>query len=116
MKAVQVYGLRRCSTCVKARKWLDANAIEHTFTDYRDTPVEPVVLTAWAAQLGWDVLVNKSSAAWRALSETEKQADTDAQWLALIAAHPTLVKRPVLVRDHDVMVGFSEPRYSEFFA
>ena len=116
MKPVQIYGLQRCSTCVKARKWLDARSIEHDFTDYRDHPVSDDVLTAWASQLGWGVLVNKASASWRSLTDEQKQADTDAQWLALIAQHPTLVKRPVLVTQDAVMVGFSEARYAQRFA
>lgn len=116
MKSVQIYGLQRCSTCVKARKWLDANSIEYTSVDYRDNPVDADVLSSWADKLGWGVLVNKASTSWRSLTDTQKQASTDAQWLALIAEHPTLIKRPVLVKDDDVMVGFSEARYADYFA
>lgn len=115
MSSVQVYGLRRCSTCVKARKWLDASGIRHTFIDYRDDPVDPAVLTGWAHKLGWDVLVNRASTSWRSLSDDQKQAVDDQQWLELIAEHPTLIKRPVLVREGDVQVGFSEARYRELF-
>ena len=116
MKSVHVYGLQRCSTCVKARKWLDANSIDFTFVDYRDSPVDVDVLKAWADKLGWGVVVNKASTSWRGLSDEQKQAGTDSQWLALIAEHPTLIKRPVLVDGDDVMVGFSEAKYAERFA
>lgn len=116
MKSVQIYGLQRCSTCVRARKWLDANSIEYTSVDYRDNPVDADVLRSWADKLGWGVLVNKASTSWRSLTDTQKQASTDAQWQALIAEHPTLIKRPVLVKDDDVMVGFSEARYADYFA
>lgn len=116
MTPVRIYGLQRCSTCVKARKWLDAHAIDNTFTDYRDIPLSDAVLREWADKLGWGVLINKASTSWRGLSDEQKQADTDAQWLALVAEHPTLVKRPVAVKGDDVMVGFSEDRYAKFFA
>ena len=116
MKSVQMYGLRRCSTCVKARKWLDAHGIDHTFVDYRDEPVDPAILSEWADQLGWGALVNKASTSWRGLSDEQKQATTDEQWLGLIAEHPTLIKRPVLVSAGGVMLGFSEARYSELLA
>lgn len=112
---IQVYGLRRCSTCVKAMKWLDAKAIAYTFIDYRDHPVDPERLRAWADELGWQVLINKASTSWRGLSDEQKKASSDDEWLTLIAEHPTLIKRPVLVRDKDVMVGFSEARYAAFF-
>lgn len=114
MKPVQIYGLRRCSTCVKARKWLDANAVDYTFIDYRDEPVPHAVLTQWAGTLGWGALINKASTSWRGLSDAQKQADSDAQWLALVTDHPTLIKRPVLVKDADILLGFSDARYAEF--
>lgn len=115
MQAVKVYGLRRCSTCVKARKWLDNKAVDYVFIDYRDEPVAPDVLSTWADTLGWKTLINRASTSWRSLSDEQKEASTDAQWLALIHEHPTLVKRPVLVRDGTVDVGFSEARYAEYF-
>lgn len=115
MQAVQVYGLRRCSTCVKARKWLDAKAIGYTFIDYRDDPVEPAILSVWASKLGWQVVINRASAPWRALSDEQKTTNNDEGWLALIAQHPTLVKRPVLVKAGKIEIGFSEARYEEFF-
>lgn len=115
MKPVQIYGLRRCSTCVKAVKWLDAQGVEHDFIDYRDQPIAPDVLSAWAEQQGWAKVINKASTSWRGLADEQKQASSDAQWLALVAEHPTLVKRPVLVRGKDVMFGFSDARYAELF-
>lgn len=115
MKPVQIYGLRRCSTCVKARKWLDTKGVAHTFIDYRDEPISPALLTAWAEKHGWSVVVNKASASWRSLSDEQKQANAAEQWLALIAEHPTLVKRPVLVQGADVVFGFSEATYNDRF-
>lgn len=115
MQAVKVYGLRRCSTCVKATKWLDSRGVDYTFIDYRDEPVAQDVLSTWASALGWKALINRASTSWRALSDEQKEASTDTQRLALIAEHPTLVKRPVLVRDGAVDVGFSEARYAEIF-
>src|SRR5690554_6515710 len=107
MKSVQVYGLRRCSTCVKARKWLDVQAVDYMFIDYRDTPVDPALLSEWAASAGWKTLINRASTSWRGLSDEQKEASTDAQWLALVAEYPTLLKRPLLIRGDTVMTGFS---------
>lgn len=115
MKTVKVYGLRRCSTCVKALKWLDAHGVKHEFVDYRDEPVAPEVLASWAAQAGWATVINKASTSWRGLTDDQKEASTDAQWLALVAEHPTLIKRPVLVRGQDVVFGFSDAKYAELF-
>ena len=113
-----LYGLPNCDTCRKARKWLDQTGIEYRFIDYRAKPVSAATLKAWAREIGgWEKLVNKSSASWRQLDETQKGASSDAQWTQLIAAHPALVKRPVLVLgDGSVSVGFSAQRFEHRFA
>ncbi|HYW77087.1 MAG TPA: arsenate reductase [Gammaproteobacteria bacterium] len=112
-----LYGLKNCDTCRKARKWLDQAGIEYRFVDYRAEPVPAARLRAWAHELGgWDKLVNKASASWRQLDEKQKSAGSDEQWTQLIAAHPTLVKRPVLLLgDGSVSVGFSAERFEQRF-
>ncbi|GAA5236703.1 arsenate reductase [Verticiella sediminum] len=112
-----VYGLTRCDTCVKARKWLDQHQVAYTFVDYRDHPVDGTTLRDWAGKLGgWDKLVNRASTTWRGLTDAQKAVTDDAGWLALIAAHPTLVKRPVLTTpDGQVSVGFKAPVWAERF-
>lgn len=113
-----LYGLTKCSTCVKARDWLTAHDVPHEFIDYRDHPVAANTLTAWAGKLGgWEKLVNRASMTWRNLAEDRKTAQTDAEWTQLIADYPALVRRPVTVTgDGEVSVGFSEKRYGERFA
>jgi Spx/MgsR family transcriptional regulator len=114
--SVQLYGLAKCSTCLKARAWLEAHDVAHRFTDYREHPVDPATLRAWAAALGgWEKLVNRASMTWRGLSDAQKATSSDAGWLALIAEYPALVRRPVLVKDGAVGVGFSEKKYAESF-
>lgn len=115
MKTIQLYGLKRCSTCVKAMVWLDEQKQTYSFTDYRDEPVPESTLSDWQNQLGgWEKLVNRASMTWRNLPDARKTPQNDAQWLALIAEFPTLVKRPVRVEaDGHVSVGFSAKKYEE---
>lgn len=114
---IKLFGLSQCSTCVKARTWLDAHGIAHTFQDYRAEPITAATLKKWAKELGgWEKLVNRASMTWRNLDEGLKTPQADAQWLELIAQYPALIKRPVTVyADGTVSVGFSEKRYSEKF-
>lgn len=113
-KTVVLYGLKKCSTCVKAMKWLDAHGIPHTFIDYREHPVDAATLKKWAGQAGWDKLINRSSMTWRNLPESAKQPTSQDDYLSLVSAYPTLVKRPVAVglAPH-VVLGFSEKKYAE---
>lgn len=114
---VKVYGLSQCSTCVKARVWLDGHQVAHVFQDYRAVPVSPSLLKKWSKELGgWEKLVNRASMTWRNLDASLKEPETDAQWLELIAGYPALIKRPVTVyADGSVTVGFNEKRYAEKF-
>jgi len=112
-----LYGLARCDTCRKARAWLEQHGIAHVFIDYREQPVPAGTLREWARQLGWERLVNHSSTTWRALDEAVKSPQSEADWLRLVTAHPTLVRRPVLVLDGGaVHVGFRPDRYAQLFA
>lgn len=114
---VEVHGLGHCSTCQKALSWLDEHGIEHVFSDYREHPLPATALKAYATQLGWEKLVNRASYTWRGLDEAQKSPANDADWLALIAEHPTLIRRPLLVQpDGRASAGFSAKRYAELFA
>ncbi len=72
-------------------------------SDIRAEPVPREVLTRWLEAVGPDVLVNRRSTTWRNLSEAERAGDP----LDLLAAHPTLMKRPVIVTGDRVLVGWT---------
>ncbi|RII82656.1 Spx/MgsR family RNA polymerase-binding regulatory protein [Neopusillimonas maritima] len=113
-ESVVLYGLKKCSTCVKAMKWLDANDVPYTFIDYREQPVDAATLKDWAGQASWDKLINRASMTWRNLPESQKSPASQEDYLALVADHPTLVKRPVAVGlAPNIVLGFSEKKYAE---
>lgn len=111
-----IYGLKNCSTCKKATKWLDEQGISYTFTDYRDQPIAPEYLPKWANEVGgWAKFVNRASPTWRNLTEEQKSPENDEGWVQLIAEFPTLVRRPVAVDDQAVSVGFKPEFYAQRF-
>ena len=117
MTGLTLFGLKQCSTCVKACRWLDDHGVAHAFVDYRAQPIAPTLLVEWAGRLGgWEKLVNRASMTWRNLDESRKSPASDDEWLALIAEYPALVRRPLAVSaDGEVGVGFNEKRYAERF-
>ncbi|MGA9341833.1 MAG: Spx/MgsR family RNA polymerase-binding regulatory protein [Rhodanobacteraceae bacterium] len=116
--AITMYGLDKCSTCDKARKWLDRHGVAHRFVDYREHPVAPAQLKAWAEKAGgWEKLVNRSSMTWRALPDNRKTPASDPEWLLLIREYPALVRRPLLVlEDGRVVQRFTDKQYKTLFA
>lgn len=112
---VKLYGLAKCSTCIKAQAWLASHDVSYQFQDYRDQPVPAATLKAWSSTLGgWEKLVNRASMTWRHLDESLKSPGSEKEWLSLIAEYPALIRRPVAVYpDQSVTVGFNEKRFAE---
>ncbi|MDK6203022.1 Spx/MgsR family RNA polymerase-binding regulatory protein [Oligella urethralis] len=112
----QIVGLKRCSTCVKAKKWLEAQGHEVLMIDVREQVPSAEQLTTWAVALGWDKLINKASQTWRQLDDSAKVLNSEADRIALIQAHPSVMKRPLLIYPGGFKLGFSEASYQEFVA
>ncbi len=106
----------KCSTCQRARAWLDENKIEYRL---RDIKVEnPTVdeLKAWhkASGLPLKRFFNTSGLLYKSLNLKEKLPNmTDGEQYALLATDGILVKRPLLVGDDFVLVGFKEKEWME---
>lgn len=112
--SITLYGIPNCDTIKKARVWLEGRSVAYAFHDYRVLGLEPERLQQWIGKLGWEVLLNKASTTFRALPDSDKQnLDTDKA-KALMLAHPTMIKRPVLDLGGDrLLVGFKPAVYEE---
>lgn len=87
-------GLKTCDTCRKALKALEGAGHAVRVTDVRADGLSAADIDAIVAEFPAKA-INKASTTWRGLTDAEKQSDPKA----LLAAHPTLMKRPVIVGD-----------------
>lgn len=101
-----VYGIRQCDTVRKALKWLNQKGIEHRFHDFRTDGLPADLLQTWLDSDFSDKLVNRRSTTWRQLSETQRRSEGDSL-LSLLLKFPTLIKRPVFVKEQIVAIGFN---------
>ncbi len=113
-----VYGIPNCNTVKKARTWLDAQGAGFVFHDYKKQGVPADRLDAWIAQVGWEPLVNRQGTTWRQLDEAVKAGVVDAASAkALMLQHASVIKRPVIALDGEVLsVGFDEAKAAKFVA
>jgi len=111
-----IYGIKTCDTVRKARNWLDSHGIAHHFHDFRADGLDPALLDAWIAHFGWERVLNRASATFRALPEAERTGLDVARARALLLASPVLVKRPVLAHGEAVLIGFSPAEYAALLA
>ena len=101
----------KCTTCQKARKWLDDNNIEYEFRDIKlDNPTLDE-LTEWFKKSGLPLkkFFNTSGLLYKSLDLKNKLPTmSDDEMLKLLATDGMLVKRPLLIGDDFVLVGFKE--------
>jgi len=101
----------RCTTCQKARKWLDENGVKYDFRDIKiDNPTYDE-LKKWFQKSGLPVkkFFNTSGIQYKALDLKNKLADmSEEEQLKLLATDGMLVKRPLVIGTDFVLVGFRE--------
>jgi arsenate reductase len=112
---VTIYGIKNCDTMKKARAWLDAHRVAYRFHDYKAEGIERATLEGWARELGWETLLNRAGTTFRKLPETDKERLSEKKALALMAAQPSMIKRPVLRAGDDLIVGFRPEIYEKAF-
>ena len=92
-----VYGIANCDSVKRARAWLADKRIEADFHDFGKRGVPSARLDAWIAAVGWEPLVNRKGTTWRKLDDATRAAVRDvASARALMLAHPSVIKRPVI--------------------
>ena len=106
----------KCTTCQKAQKWLEEKGVEYQFRDIKQENPTEQELRQWHAMSGLPLkrFFNTSGLQYKALGLKDKLPTmTEDEQLALLATDGMLVKRPLLVADDLVLVGFREKEWEE---
>ena len=106
----------KCSTCQKAKTWLDQKGLSYTLRDIRLEPPTQAELQAWhsASRLPLKRFFNTSGQLYRSLELTKKLPDmSQDEQFQLLASDGMLVKRPILIQDQTVLVGFREAEWEQ---
>ena len=109
---MKVYGIPNCNTVKKAIDWLKQNEVEYEFHDFKKEGITKEKLQQWAKRSGWEKLVNKKGTTWRSLGP-EKQAqiqDTESA-IELMMEKPSVIKRPLIEYNGNILLGFDEAEY-----
>ena len=106
----------KCTTCQRAKKWLDDNKIKYELRDIKlDNPTLEE-LTEWYKKSGLPIkkFFNTSGLLYKSLDLKNKLPEmTEDEMLKLLATDGMLVKRPLLISDDYVLVGFKETEWEE---
>ena len=105
----------KCTTCQKAKKWLDDNKIEYELRDIKENNPTMEELTAWYKQSGLPLkkFFNTSGLLYKSMELKDKLPTmSEEEQLKLLASDGMLVKRPLVIGEDFVLVGFKESEYS----
>lgn len=110
---LKLYGIPNCNTVKKARDWLENNSIVYEFHDFKKIDVSAELLENWLTQTPREQLINRTGLTWRGLESSVKHNIVDnASAIALMRAKTSVIKRPVLVKDGQILsLGFVEADY-----
>ena len=106
----------KCTTCQKAKKWLDEHGVAYDFRDIKEENPTENELREWRARSGLPLkrFFNTSGLQYKALHLKDRLPDmSEDEQFALLASDGMLVKRPLLISEKCVLVGFKEAEYRQ---
>ncbi|WP_068071183.1 arsenate reductase [Novosphingobium lentum] len=113
---ITLYGIPNCDTVKKARGWLDGMGLTYHFHDYKKAGIAPERLRGWVEQAGWEKVLNRQGTTFRKLDEALRSDLDAAKAVALMAAYPSAIKRPIVEYANEdgggLLVGFDPQAWS----
>lgn len=107
----KIYCYPRCTTCQKATKYLDAKSVEYEYINIKENNPDKETLRSLWQKSGLDLkkFFNTSGILYREMELSKKLSSmTDEEKLDLLSTNGMLVKRPILITEKTVLVGFKE--------
>ena len=106
----------KCSTCKKAKNWLESNGVEFEVRHIVENNPTADELKAWYEKSGFPLkkFFNTSGLKYKELGLKDKLPDmTEEEQINLLATDGMLVKRPLVIGDDFVLIGFKEAQWAE---
>jgi arsenate reductase len=113
---ITLYGIPNCDTVKKARDWLTSRGIAYSFHDFKKQGADAARIAGWAQQAGWEKVLNRSGTTFRKLPDSDKLNLDVTKAVALMAANPSSIKRPVLEYPGGLLIGFKSEEWTEAIA
>lgn len=113
---IKIYCYNRCTTCKKALKWLEEKGIQYELIDIKTDNPDEETLRKYRAMSGLPLkrFFNTSGIQYREMELSKKLPTmSEDEQFSLLAADGMMVKRPLVVGDGFVLVGFKESEWTE---
>ena len=106
----------RCSTCQKAQKWLDEHGVQYEIRDIKEDKPSYNELKTWLMASGLPIkrFFNTSGLLYKSLNLKDKlPIMSEEECLKLLSTDGMLVKRPLLIDDRFILIGFKEEEWGK---
>lgn len=116
MKSILI-GYPKCSTCQKAKKWLEENQINFQERHIVEQNPKEEEIKLWLEKSGFAMkkFFNTSGLKYKELQLKDKlETLSQEEMIELLASDGMLVKRPLFITDHGILIGFKEKEWQEF--
>ncbi|MEX0823418.1 MAG: arsenate reductase family protein [Balneolaceae bacterium] len=110
---IQVYGIKNCDKVRKTITWFKDKQIDYEFIDLKKEPLLKEELQDFVDAIGIDPLLNRRGTTWRKLGLNDKDLD-DEQLFEKLLENQMMIKRPVLIKNDSILVGYDEDAFEAF--
>lgn len=114
--SARIYGIRNCDTMKKAFRWLEDRGIDFSFHDYKKDGVPEDVIGRALKAHGWQDVLNRGGTTWRKLPESVRDTMDDGMAMRVALENPSVIRRPLLVHDGKIYLGFKDALYRDIFS
>ena len=111
MAKTTIYGIKNCDTMKKAFQWLDVHKVQYVFHDYKKDGADAMLIKRAIKVEGWENVLNRKGMTWRGVSEKIKNEMNEVMALKIALENPTIIRRPVLISEDKILLGFNEKEY-----
>ncbi|MDR9415807.1 MAG: arsenate reductase family protein [Gracilimonas sp.] len=112
---LHIVGINNCNKIRDTKKWMDNHSVDYEFIDIKKEPLSRDELKELEFKVGLDVLVNKRGRKWRDLG-LAKQELSEEELFEKLLNNQVMIKRPVLIKEESVLVGYDEDSFEAFVA
>lgn len=109
---LKIYGIKNCDSVRKAIKFFKTEDIPYAFIDFRESAIELETIKSWLTKTDVKTLFNTRGTTYRTLKLKEMNL-TDTQKVTWLAKENMLIKRPVILYENKIIVGYNESQYIE---
>lgn len=114
---ITIYGIPNCDQIKRTLAWFEEAGVAVAFHDYKKAGVGRALLEGWFSRNDWQAFLNRAGTTWRRLPDATKAGVTNADAaIDLMLANPSAIRRPVVVADGKVHVGYDPQAFSSLAA